>query len=517
MIMKRISVVRSTVITQVSRLFSRQSFLLLAFLLFACQDEEPNPIDNQPSANESLNLILANVDELVQQERFDEALVLANEAVEDYSKEPAAFVSRGEIFTNQEAYANAEADFDFAISLDEEYASAYLGRGIMFRDRAEYDAAAADFDHALELAPALSDAHVQRGILHELQGDPAAAFQAYGEAIQLNPENDDAYYQRGTLLFTFFQDDSSALADFNRALAINEDDLNSLISRAIYYIVQEDWAPAQADIDRAFELGTNAAKAYTMRAVIGQGLGNSSGVLEDFDRAVQIDPGYWQGYQWRMLYYLDQSNWRAALDDAERITELAEGEATIAYAYYVQGLVNEIEYQDYFAARDAYNQAVNLAPDDAFFHAALADLYLIYLDDYQNAIAHYDRVVDLEPGNADAYFARGAAYFQLGIPNDERPISDFSQYLRLSGGSDPQKAEIAQQAIDELTITIQDVFVGTLIEGFLEGLTNPGSSSSSDMEQDFFLRTQYFNPQTGAYQDNYCSGCSQSTTAVPVN
>lgn len=494
--------------------------LSLAFFLFACKSDDDSVKQDSNSGlqsdNDELNTIFVDAEKLLEQNRVDDAVEEYDKAVEDFPKEAATFVGRGRAYTAQEEYSDAEADFDYAISLDESFAPAYLERGIMWRNSGEFKAAADDFDHALELNPAYSDVHVSRGVMYELQGDPAAAFKSYGQAIQLDPNNTAAYRNRGMLLFSVFFDDPSALADFNRALEIDDTDINALISRTLYYIAQEDWAAAQADIDRAFDLDTKAAPAYAMRALIGQELGNSTGVLEDFDRAVKIDPDYWQGYQLRMMYYLEQEEWRSALNDAERVVELEADDQALAYAYYIQGLIYETEFEDALQARDAYEKAVDLLPDDAFLNLTLATLYNYYLEDVNNAIIYYDRVIELEPGNADAYFGRGVAYLYFEIPNDERPISDFSQYLRLVGDSNPQQVKLAQEAIDQLTVTLSDVLLNSFAEGFFEGLFNPVPSSNTGEEPYLYVQRQYYDPRTGSLQDTYCSGCSQTTTAIEV-
>ncbi len=496
-------------------------FCLLLFFtifLFACNSDKenlensPNPTSGLQSDNDALNSILATAEELLQQDRVDEAAEEYDTAVEDFPKEAAAFVGRGRVYTAQEEYSDAEADFDYAISLDESYAPAYLERGIMWRNDEEYEAAIADFDRALELNPNYSDVYVSRGVLHELQGDPAAAFKSYGEAIQIDPNNTTAYRNRGILFFSVFLDDPSALADFNRALEIDDTDVNAYLNRALYHITQEDWAAAQADIDSAFDLDTNAAWAYAIRALIGQGFGNSKGVLEDFDRAVQIDPDYWQGYQLRMFYHLEREDWRAALNDAERVVDLEADDQAHAYAYYIQGFLYETKFNDLQQARDAYLQAVNLSPDDVLFNLTLATLYNYFLEDANNALIYYDRAIELDPSNADAYFGRGVAYLYFEIPNDERPLSDFSQYIRLAGDSNPQQVQLAQDAIDQLTVTFSDVLLESFAQGFFEGLFSPTQASGSSDDPYIYAQTRYYNSRTQAYQEFSCSSCSQSTT-----
>ncbi len=65
---------------------------------------------------------------------------------------------------------------------------------------------------------------------------------------------------------------------------------------------------------------------------------------------------------------------------------------------------------------------------------------------YEQAIADYDRAIDLNPDYALAYYNRGLAYKQQG--QYERAIADFERCLELS--TDPTFRERAEQILREL-------------------------------------------------------------------
>lgn len=498
----------------ISSRLSLVAIFLLAIMLGACRHKEGGLDSDAPSNNAHLNALLAEADTLFEQEKFEEALTAYHAAVDQFPREPAAFVARGKTHLALEAYSDAQADFNYAINLDESFAPAYLERGNLFRIQEDYQAAAVDYDHALDLNSQFSAVYVERGIMHELQGDAAAAFQSYGDAIQLDNQNARAHEQRGILLFSVFDDDTSALADFNRAVEIDGTDMNALLSRAFCYVVQEDWSAAQDDINQAFALGSNAARAYVLRAMVNRGLGNTAGVLQDLDQAAQIDPDFLPAYMVRMFHHLEQGNGRAAFDDSERIIAMESETHSLAFVYYLQGVLYETEFAEYLNARDAYEKAVNLAPDDFHFNFDLATLYNIYLQDFERAIVYYTRAIELDPGYADAYWGRGAAYYQLGIPNDERAISDFGQYIRLAGDSDPQKFAVAQQSVDQLAVTSLDIFLEVALISIVESLSNPLASGETESPRYHIVR-DYYNPRTGGYQSSYCQGCRERAISVP--
>jgi tetratricopeptide (TPR) repeat protein len=84
-------------------------------------------------------------------------------------------------------------------------------------------------------------------------------------------------------------------------------------------------------------------------------------------------------------------------------------------------------------AEGDYKQAIDLAPNDAGSHAALANLYLLEHKD-SAAQAEYMRVLDLDPKNASAHMALGNLYNQQA----QYPMAE-EQY-RAAIAIDPSKS-----------------------------------------------------------------------------
>ncbi len=110
---------------------------------------------------------------------------------------------------------------------------------------------------------------------------------------------------------------------------------------------------------------------------------------------------------------------------------------TRGLAYYEQG--------QYEQAIADYDRAIDLNPDDARPYNNRGNAYSKQ-GQYEQAIADYDRAIDLNPDDAPAYYNRGLAYRQQG--QHERAIADFERYLELS--TDPTFRERAEQILREL-------------------------------------------------------------------
>jgi len=116
--------------------------------------------------------------------------------------------------------------------------------------------------------------------------------------------------------------------------------------------------------------------------------------------------------------------------------ELSDAKVTVTAAavelskadYIRQGLVYA-EQGDYDQAIAHYDQAIALDPDyvEAYLYRGLA---YRKRGEYDHAIADYSKAIELVPDNAEAYYDRGCAY--LGLGNYEQVMADFSKAVELN-------------------------------------------------------------------------------------
>jgi lipoprotein NlpI len=116
-------------------------------------------------------LMTQDVDELLQgvaralkQGQNQEALALAEKAVQADAKNPRALLARGLAYEALQKHAEAVADFGQVIALDPKAAEAYNRRGSERLKQGKIAEAVADFDKFLELRPQEYSGHWKRGI-----------------------------------------------------------------------------------------------------------------------------------------------------------------------------------------------------------------------------------------------------------------------------------------------------------------------------------------------------------------
>lgn len=168
---------------------------------------------------------------------------------------PTVLVHRGRIYTAQQNYPAAMADFNAAIASEADFAPAYYRRGIAYTEQSQFALAIADMDHATELAPDNYAYHYGRcrsRLVANVELDVARS--ACDEAVRLNP-----------------------------------DPLSSLMMRGMVGLKQARWQDAWNDFDRILRSDPQSARAMYGRGVAAFGLGNTDDARREIARARQME------------------------------------------------------------------------------------------------------------------------------------------------------------------------------------------------------------------------------------
>lgn len=158
---------------------------------------------------------------LLSEQRWDEALTIANEALglapnnsvwsrikektlghnknkDEWLKKE--WVEEGDNLYNLKRFEKALAAYDHALQLNPNNADVYINKGNALYSLKRFEEALVAYDHALQLDHNNALAYINKGIaLHYLKRYEEARA-AYNHAIQLNPNDAIAYYNKGIAL-----------------------------------------------------------------------------------------------------------------------------------------------------------------------------------------------------------------------------------------------------------------------------------------------------------------------------
>jgi lipoprotein NlpI len=138
------------------------------------------------------NDLLKAAAKALREQKPQEALKLANQAVQTDPKSAAALVYRAGIHEKLHQFTEAAADLTKVLALDKTLASAYQQRGVVHFKAGKFKESVADFDKFIELEPAEKIKHWQRGISYYYAGqyeDGRKQFEGYQDFDQNDVEN----------------------------------------------------------------------------------------------------------------------------------------------------------------------------------------------------------------------------------------------------------------------------------------------------------------------------------------
>ena len=150
------------------------------------------------SARQAKQHFIAGI-KLLEEERYEGAMVEFDEAIRLDPDDAAVYGSRGDAYSRMGEYGRAVPDYGEAIRLQPEDFVAYGNRGIASNELREYDRAIQDLSEAIRLKPDIWVWYGWRGRSYTSKGEYERALQDVAEVIRLDPDEHSAYFERARL------------------------------------------------------------------------------------------------------------------------------------------------------------------------------------------------------------------------------------------------------------------------------------------------------------------------------
>jgi tetratricopeptide (TPR) repeat protein len=313
---------------------------------------------------------------------------------------------RGNLYDELGEYDKAIADFTQCIALAKPgYGVYWSNRGISYYHKGDLAAALADLNKSVEVWGDSPSAWAleHRGLVLRRMGELDKALADFTQAASVEPRDEDACYRAGSIWFER-QDYDKAIEWYSKAIAAKDDEADSWLARGVCYWNQclqkgigfwsEDGAVidlAEQDFTRAIELAPDMAVAYLDRGMV---RGSKAREHRNFIKTLIMDK---------------------AADDAERLLLLAQ--------------LDHLGGKDFIPQANALLQGLRSNRDEA--DVLMAGL-LGTLGQFnsEEAVEDLDRAIELDPGNAEAYYQRGMAYALTG--DTAKALADYEQALSLN-------------------------------------------------------------------------------------
>lgn len=301
-----------------------------------------------------------------------------------------------------------------------ELAAAHLNRGQAYRAVGDQGRAAADYSAAIKLfddstntASLNANQFLQRGIAHHAMDDVERALSDYDEAIRLDTGNALAHVDRGILMANRKADMRRAIVDFDRALALVPDNVDTLILRGNAYTSVGEHARALADLDRATELSPDNPRAFMVRGLVNARLGDMQRAFTDYNMALSIDPKYVDALVNRAAIFSMRGNTDKAIADLDQALQLKPDNAL---ALYNRGYAHFAR-QDYEKAIVDYSNAIKIDGRMSWAYNNRCLTRMIAGHDLTQALSDCDEALKLQPDNLQTRETRGFIFLKLGEKN----------------------------------------------------------------------------------------------------
>ncbi len=213
----------------------------------------------------------------------------------------------------------------------EERERIYLRRARLLRSYGKMERGYEDIRRAKDANPKSIEPHLLRARFLEGEKRYKEVPEAYAEAMKIAPEDPRPYAERGVFYLDRKNDPEAAIADLDRALAIDSDN--------------DDW--------------------LNIRGWAHSDLGDYEKSLADYSRALEKNPAAVWPLANRCLTYMRAGDFDKALTDCNRIIARYRRDTVTGYAYNHRGALHMI-WGDAESALADFNRALEINPRDPY-------------------------------------------------------------------------------------------------------------------------------------------------------
>jgi predicted O-linked N-acetylglucosamine transferase (SPINDLY family) len=209
---------------------------------------------------------------LLQLQRYGDALAEFETVMAAWPNNAELLSNRGVALSSLKRPAEALASFDQALTIEPNFAEVWGNRGLALRDLARFEDALASYERLLLIRPNDPVAWNERGTVLRTLKRFDEALQCYSRAIEIRTDYADALNNRGQALWTDRKDQPAALADLERALALDPDHAytrGEVLHLKMYGADWDGFEKLKAEIETGIRLGQRVARPFLFQAVSG--------------------------------------------------------------------------------------------------------------------------------------------------------------------------------------------------------------------------------------------------------
>ena len=391
-------------------------------------------------------------------------------ACSDPEKAKAEHIARGESLLKERKFQEATLEFRNAVQIDDNAAAAHWGLARAYEGTNQFSEAMNALQRAVALDQNNLDARTRLANYYLVGFQQTKNSQYKDEAkrlaeevLQKDPNHVEGHVLRGSLLYAD-GDRQGALAALQRALELDPQRVETLMSLALYHRQVGDAAKAEETYRRALQVNDNASIVHLEYARFNVQQNRLDVAEQHFRRAVEADPQNRDARRTLASFYIFNTK---QLDRAEEAVrglasldgDTPEGRAVLADFYAQVGRQDD-------AAR-AFREITEQSPDYLPARYRLAEL-LMQRGDVGGANAQVKEVLDKSPSDQQARLLR--ARLLLGSGDGKAAIEDLREVLKQDARHRAGLYYMAEAHLRTGQIDQARVFAGDLERAYPEDL-----------------------------------------------
>jgi len=265
--------------------------------------------------------------------------------------------------------------------------------------------------------------YIERANYYLANDDINSALRDIFFAIDINDQNPDHYITLSEAYLALGNPDL-CLEGLEKALEIDPKNQEAYLKKAQLYLIMQQYEKTYVTLRELLSIDSYNPTAYYIR---GFGLleqGDTSGAVRSFITAIDQKQDYYEAHLQIGIVYSMQGNPLAV----DYLSNAIEINPESPEPYYQLGLYYQ-ENNQLSLAVSTYNLLLSMIPDYTFAIYNLGYIHLVYLQQFELAVNYFTRVVEIDPGDYDAFYNRGYSYELLG--NKEMARNDYQKALEL--------------------------------------------------------------------------------------
>lgn len=294
-----------------------------------------------------------------------------------------------------ERYQLSRAEIETLAKAESESVQGLLGQAGALMDQAEWQAARNVLDKLLQIQPADEWVLANSAVVHAHLGNHDQTKVEAARALEIAPENWVPHHALGILALRD-EDYSLALAEFSKAIELNENNGFALQNRALAYAASDELEAALADATRLIAVAPESIPSYLLKGSILAQMKREDELAIHVEDMLSRFPG-----EGNLRLAASELFFQIGADDkAQAFAADTLAEDRSAAALFISAgrrSTGEIETQ-----LAELNEALRIEPD--FVPALLMRANTLWMEyKFDAALADADRVLELYPGHPEAY------------------------------------------------------------------------------------------------------------------